>query len=138
MTTPAKLFKKPNPISEEEVSADRLPHLAKGLVRYTLKKVHAAQDCAERSDVLAKLLRATARVAERDPTLAGAIINRLPVDGIPSIFLHMAADAHKDDELVKQLREALLAKFPDTCVGACDYTRACDARAKEVWTRKTA
>ena len=135
MSTPAKLFKKPKPIPEDQVSADRLPHLAKGLVRYTLKKVHAAQDTDERSAVLASLLRACARVAERDIALAGAIINRLSIEGIPSIHVHIAADAHRDDELIIQLREALLERF-DTDPGSYEF--ACGKRAEEVWARKTA
>ncbi len=97
MSTPGKLFKKPNPITEEEVSADQLNHLAKGLVRYALKKVHEAEDVTARSAVLASLLRATARVGERDLLLAGAIINRLPVEGIPALWVHIAAEGHQDD-----------------------------------------
>ena len=135
MTTPGKLFKKAEPILEAEVSADQLPHLARGLVRYALKKVHAAQTPDERSDVLAALLRATARVGERDLLLAGAIINRLPVEGIGAIMMHIAADAHRNDPLIEQLREALLEHFGGT---GDTYTRECDARAKEVWARKTA
>jgi len=134
VTTPGKLFKKPQPISEEEVSADRLDHLVKGLLRYALKKIHAAQDVDERNEALAALLRATARVGERDLVLAGAIINRLPVEGVPNFHVHVAAGERKDDELIEQLRASLLEQFHNESA----YSLACDERAKEVWARKTA
>lgn len=132
MTTPGKLFKKPDPITEEGVSADRLDHLAKGLVRYALKKVREAEDVTARSAVLASLLRATARVGERDLTLAGAIINQLSIEGVPHIQVHIAAISYQDDELIKQLAFALLEAFD----GQHDvYEAKCAERAKEVWAR---
>ncbi|HET6496750.1 MAG TPA: hypothetical protein VFH61_15440 [Thermoleophilia bacterium] len=136
MITPGKLFKKPQSIPEDQVSADQLPRLAKGLLRYALKKAHAAQDIDERDNALASFLRATACIGERDLVLAGALINRLPVEGVPMILLHIAAEVNQEDELITQLRDALLAHFPDD--GSASYTLACDERAKEVWARKTA
>jgi len=134
MTTPAKLFRKPQPIPEAKVSADQLPRLAKGLLRYALKKLHAAQDREDRNSALVGLLRATARIGERDLILAGAVINQLAVEGVSTMAVWLVVDAHREDGLIDQLRRALLERFDDDS----GYERVCNARGRKVWTRKTA